>query len=39
MAGDAAKEWKSGKQAGREWRLEGFVSLNTRATILRCTIT
>jgi hypothetical protein len=22
--GDAAKEWKSGKQAGREWRLERF---------------
>lgn len=22
--GDAAKEWKYGKQAGREWRLERF---------------
>ena len=30
--GDAAKEWKSGKQAGREWRLERFcLTQHTRA--------
>jgi hypothetical protein len=37
--GDAAKEWKSGKQAGASGGLSGSVSLNTRAIILRCTIT
>src|SRR4029453_559894 len=29
----------AGGNAAKEWKLSGFVSLKTRATILRCTIT
>ena len=37
--GDAAKEWKSGKQAGREWRLERFCLTQHTRDNPRCTIT
>jgi hypothetical protein len=37
--GDAAKEWKSGKEAGCEWRLERFYLTQHTRDNLRCTIT